>query len=162
MGNTITIGHNIINTQSNSVVLGNAAITKWGFGTNTTATNILEFNSAITTARLTSGGVWTNASDRNIKTNFDELDRKDILQRIMKLPITRWNYTKENYNNTHIGPTAQDFYQLFQTGDNDKTISTINPAGVALIGVQQLKNEVEELKKEIEVLKTMLKQCIKE
>ncbi len=161
-GNTISIGHNVTNTQSNSVVLGNAAITKWGFGTNTTAANILEFNSALTTARLTTGGVWTNASDRNIKTNFVELDKKDILHRIMQLPITRWNYTKENNDNTHIGPMAQDFYQLFQTGDNDKTISTIDPAGVALLGVQQLKNEVEELKKEIDVLKTMLKQLIKD
>lgn len=33
---------------------------------------------------------------------------------------------------------AQDFYKLFQTGTDDKTISTIDPAGVALIGVKQL------------------------
>src|SRR5262249_3979268 len=104
LNNTITIGHNISNSQSNSVVLGNTGITKWGFGVNVGAANILEFNSAVTTARLTTGGVWTNASDKNIKTNFSELDKADILDRIMQLPITRWNYKKENSNISHIGP----------------------------------------------------------
>jgi trimeric autotransporter adhesin len=159
--NTISIGHNATNTQSNSVVLGNSSITKWGFGTNASAANILEFNGAVTTARLTTGGVWTNASDKFIKTNFQELDPQDILQKIMLLPITRWNYMKESCSNTHIGPMAQDFYKLFQTGDNDKTISTIDPAGVALVGVQALKNEIEELKKEINELKMLIKQSRK-
>ncbi len=154
--NTITIGHNATNTQSNSVVLGNAAVSKWGFGVNAGAANVLEFNAAVTTARLTTGGVWTNASDKNIKTNFLTLDKKEVLSKIMQLQITRWNYKKENSNTTHIGPMAQDFYQLFKTGNDDKTISTIDPSGVALIGVQQLKNEVDVLKKELEELKKMI------
>jgi trimeric autotransporter adhesin len=152
--NTISIGYNVTNTQSNSVVLGNAAITKWGFGKNTSAASILEFVN--TTASLTTGGVWTNASDKNIKTNFVELNKNDILNKIMQLPITRWNYTKENSDNTHIGPMAQDFYRLFNTGNDDKTISTIDPAGVALLGVQQLKNEIDALKREIEELKKLM------
>ena len=155
--NTITIGHTATNTQSNSVVLGNGAITKWGFGVNAAAANVLEFNAAVTTARLTIGGVWTNASDKNIKANFTALDKKEVLNSIMQLPITRWNYLKETSNNTHIGPMAQDFYRLFNTGNDDKTISTIDPAGVALIGVQQLKNEIDELKKEISELKKLIK-----
>jgi hypothetical protein len=154
--NTITIGHNITNTQSNSVVLGNSNITKWGFGTNTTADNIIEFNNAITTARLTTGGVWVNASSEDIKENFSALDKKDILNKIMQLHIKRWNYKKEDRKITHIGPTAQNFYNLFQTGSDDKTISTIDPAGVALVGVQALQNEVESLKNEIEELKKII------
>ena len=118
--------------------------------------SILEFNNAVTTARLTTGGVWTNASDKFIKTNFIEIDKKEILDCIMKLPITRWNYKKENSSTTHIGPMAQDFYKLFNTGNDDKTISTIDPSGVALIGVQQLKSEIDELKKENEKLKNDL------
>jgi trimeric autotransporter adhesin len=159
--NTITIGHTATNTQSNSVVLGNAAITKWGFGVNAGAANVLEFNAAVTTARLTAGGVWTNASDKFLKTNFTALDKKEILNSIMQLPILRWNYLKEINSNTHIGPMAQDFYRLFNTGNDDKTISTIDPAGVALIGVQQLKNEIDELKKEIAQLKKIIKASAK-
>jgi trimeric autotransporter adhesin len=156
LSNTVTIGYNISNTQSNSVVLGNAAITKWGFGVNAGGANILEFNNAVTTARLTTGGVWTNASDKYIKTNFSTLDGKIILDKIMQLPVTRWNYLKENSSITHIGPMAQDFYRLFNTGNDDKTISTIDPAGVALVGVQQLKNEIEALKKIVADLQKQL------
>ena len=154
--NTVTIGHSISNSQNNSVVLGNGFITKWGFGTNATAANIVEFNSAVTTARLTTGGVWTNASDRFAKENINPLNKKEILNLIMLLPISRWNYKKESSNDTHIGPMAQDFYRLFNTGNDDKTISTIDPAGVALVGVQQLKSEIDDLKKEINDLKKII------
>lgn len=41
---------------------------------------------------------------------------------------------------------AQDFYALFNLGNDDKSISTIDPAGIALAGVQQLKKENDELK----------------
>jgi trimeric autotransporter adhesin len=157
LNNTVTIGHNISNTQSNSVVLGNAAITKWGFGANVAAANILEFNNAVTTARLTVGGVWTNASDKCIKTNFSVLDGKLVLDKIMQLPVTRWSYLKESGNISHIGPMAQDFYRLFGTGGDDKTISTIDPVGVALVGIQQLKNEINELKRVIADLQQDLK-----
>jgi trimeric autotransporter adhesin len=157
LANTITIGHNITNTQSNSVVLGNGSITKWGFGVNTGAANILEFNNAVTTARLTAGGVWTNASDKSLKTNFTPLNGADMLNRIMQLPLARWSYIKENNNITHIGPMAQDFYRLFKTGGDDKTISSIDPAGVALVGVQALKREIEELRQEVKELKTIIK-----
>lgn len=145
ISNATGIGYNANVTQSNSMVLGDVNVTKWGFGTNATAPNILEFVN--TTARLTTGGVWTNASDRNLKTNIQLVNGKDILNRIMQLPISRWNYKNQNSTTTHIGPMAQDFYKLFNTGGDDKTISSIDPSGVALAGIQQLKIEIEELKK---------------
>jgi hypothetical protein len=143
------------------MVFGNTSVTKWGFGINTTAANILEFNNTVTTARLTTGGVWTNASDYNVKTNFIPLNKQDILEKIAQLDISRWSYKKEAKNVSHIGPIAQQFYQLFGTGDSDKTISTIDPSGVALIGVQQLKTENENLKKRIEELEKKVALLIK-
>ncbi|NOT52556.1 MAG: hypothetical protein HOP10_14905 [Chitinophagaceae bacterium] len=154
--NASAIGNEATVNASNTMVFGNNSVNKWGFGVNTSAANILEFNNAITTARLTIGGVWTNASDRNLKNNFSELNKKDLLNRIMQLPVTRWSYIKENTMITHIGPMAQDFYQLFKTGGDDKTISSIDPAGVALAGIQQLKTEVDELKAEITALKKLI------
>lgn len=158
--NATGIGYNVTVSQNNSFVFGDANVTKWGFGTNTTAANILEFNSTVTTARLTTGGVWTNASDRNLKNNFTTLSGSDVLNRIMQLPVPRWSYKKEGSSVTHIGPMAQDFYQLFQTGGDDKTISSIDPSGVALIGIQELKKENDELRKELAAQKKMIEQLM--
>lgn len=147
--NSTALGYGADVIQSNSMVFGNSDVIKWGFATNATAGNILEFNSALTTARLTIGGVWTNASDRNLKTNFSTLNGTELLQKIKQLPVTRWSYIKEGNAITHIGPMAQDFYNLFAVGQDDKTISSIDPAGVALAGIQQLVKENEKLKKQL-------------
>jgi hypothetical protein len=40
---------------------------------------------------------------------------------------------------------AQDFYALFGLGANDTSISTIDPAGVALVGIQGLNRKFEQL-----------------
>jgi hypothetical protein len=54
---------------------------------------------------------------------------------------------------SYIGPFAKEFFTAFKTGD-DSTISTIDPSGVALIGIQQLSIENKELKSEVENLKS--------
>ncbi len=147
--NSTAIGFAADVIQSNSMVFGNDEVTKWGFGTNPAAGSILEFPPLLTTARLSIGGVWINASDRHVKTNFSVPDGQEMLDKIMQLPVTRWSYQKEGNKITHIGPMAQDFFNLFQTGEDDKTISTIDPSGVALLGVQQLKRENNDLRTEL-------------
>ena len=52
---------------------------------------------------------------------------------------------------------AEDFYRLFNVGNDEKYISTIDPAGVALAGIQQLTKENEELRKTIKQLMERLK-----
>jgi hypothetical protein len=111
-------------------------------------------------AMLTAGGVWTNASDKNLKENFRSVDGAELLRRIDHLPITRWNYKSESDDVTHIGPTAQDFVKAFGVGDNDKTISTIDPSGIALAAIKELhkenlslKGQVAHLQKQIDELK---------
>lgn len=111
-------------------------------------------------AYLSRGGTWTNASDRNLKENFRPVDGSDILRKIASLSVLRWNYKSENQSVTHIGPTAQDFNALFGVGNDTTAISTIDPAGVALAGVQELmkiieaqNNKIEELQSQISELK---------
>ena len=133
--NGIAIGYNALVTSSNTIRIGNTSINKIGIGKNCGATNILEFQS--TTAKLTTGGVWTNASDERIKNQKTELDKFEILDKITQLKIERWHYLADEEQITHIGPYAQDFYTQFKVGD-DTTISTIDPAGVALVGIQAL------------------------
>ncbi len=96
-------------------------------------------------AYVTSGGTWTNASDRNLKENFKDVDGQDILNKISELPITQWNYKSESATTTHIGPMAQDFFRIFNLGGSDTSISTIDPSGLALVGVQTLNSNLNAL-----------------
>ncbi len=72
--------------------------------------------------------------------------------KVNNLEVARWHYIADEQPVTHIGPFAKEFYEAFGTGD-DYSISTIDPSGVALIGIQQLSLENKALKKEVEELK---------
>jgi hypothetical protein len=115
-------------------------------GSNVTITNNKPIDTA-TTAYLSSGGTWTNASSRERKENFVALDPQEVLDKIDNLSIERWNYKAEDSSITHIGPVAEEFYAAFNTGgtEGDKSISTIDPAGVALLGIQGLSAKVKTL-----------------
>jgi hypothetical protein len=113
-------------------------------GTNVTVTNNYPISTQ-TGAYLSSGGTWTNASDRNLKENFTPVDPADILNKINTLPVTEWDYKTEGPAVKHIGPVAQDFYATFGLGNNNTSISTIDPAGIALIGIQALSKQVQNI-----------------
>lgn len=84
------------------------------------------------------GGDWTNASDRNLKENFNPIDNAQILSKIDGMAIESWNYKSEGKAVRHLGPVAQDFYTAFGLGHDDKHISTVDEGGVALAAVQEL------------------------
>lgn len=98
-------------------------------------------------AFLSDGGVWTNASSRELKENFATVSPETILEKINQLPIYQWNYKKEDMSVMHVGPTSEDFYNAFGlSGEKGKTsISTIDPAGVALAGIQALNQKLNSL-----------------
>ncbi|PIW59874.1 tail fiber domain-containing protein [Shewanella sp. CG12_big_fil_rev_8_21_14_0_65_47_15] len=78
-------------------------------------------------------------SDINKKENFQSINGIEILSAISKLAISKWNYKSQSAGEQHIGPMAQDFYQLFGLGgDDDKHISAIDSAGVSLAAIQAL------------------------
>ncbi len=110
------------------------------------------------------GFTWNNASDANSKENFQPVDGEDILDRIAELDITRWNYKGES-EAEHIGPTAQDFYKAFGVGGDDKTISTIDPSGIALAAIKELykkSKEVDELKVHLDELARQVEKMARE
>ncbi len=100
-------------------------------------------------AYVSDGGTWTNASSRDLKENFTDLNVDEILAKINQLNITQWNYKLEASSTVHIGPVAEEFYDLFKTGGSNKSISTIDPAGVALLGIQSLSKKIETLQSEM-------------
>jgi hypothetical protein len=105
-----------------------------------------------TTAYLSGGGTWVNASDVNRKENFAPVDSKEILERASRLAITTWNYRAEALEIRHLGPTAQDFSAAFGLGADDKHISTVDESGVALAAIQGLHELMEEQQNQIKAL----------
>ena len=114
------------------------------------ATNLLYMRNG---ARLTNGGVWTNASDRAAKANFDAVDSRQVLERVATMPIQTWNYRTEQESTRHMGPTAQDFYAAFSLGDSDKGIGTVDADGVALAAIQGLYELMQQKDAEIAALR---------
>lgn len=82
-------------------------------------------------------GSISSGSDRNIKENFQDLDSREILNKVLELPITRWNY-RDDPSAQHIGPVAQDFHSAFNLGSDDKFIAMVDADGVALAAIQGL------------------------
>lgn len=155
------IGYRAIVKTSNTMVFGDTAVNTWLFNSNAASGSnaaLVVGNNATNGngAYLTTGGVWTNASDRNKKENFQPLNENELLARIDQLPVTRWNY--KGLHEQHIGPVAQDFYRLFHVGGDDLTISTIDPSGIALAGIQGLHQKIKDQQTEIDSLKTELQQ----
>lgn len=96
------------------------------------------FLNTSTGATLTTGGVWTNASDRALKAGFAPVDTQAVLAGVLALPITTWHYTAEGAQIRHLGPVAQDFYAAFGLGASDTGIGTVDADGVALAAIQGL------------------------
>ncbi len=105
-----------------------------------------QFIATSTGAYLADGGTWTNSSDRNRKTNFQPIDPQAVLEKVISLPILRWNYKEEDENTLHLGPMAQDFHAAFGLGADDKHIATVDADGVALAAIQALAQENRSLK----------------
>jgi hypothetical protein len=86
--------------------------------------------------------MWQDNSDRNLKTNFESINPRDILDRVSKLKVQKWNYKADDKSFRHIGPVAQDFSAAFAIGYDNKHISALDENGVALAAIQGLAEEV--------------------
>jgi hypothetical protein len=118
-----------------------------------------KFLNTSTGGYLSDAGDWTNASDRNAKENFRRLDGEALLERIAQLPIMAWNYKADDDDVRHIGPVAQDFHALFEVGAEETSISTIDPAGIALAAIKELHRKtqrIDEQQREIDELRSQL------
>ena len=88
-------------------------------------------------AKCTSGGVWSNSCSGRLKNLDYEAQGNDILKKVLQLPIYVWNY-KSNPAETHVNPTAEDFYDLFQSGTSKENLAAFDLTGVALASIKTL------------------------
>lgn len=77
-------------------------------------------------------------SDRNLKTEFAEIDAAQVLHKVVALPITSWRYRKDGPEVRHLGPMAQDFFAAFGLWNSDTMIFPLDASGVSLAAIQGL------------------------
>jgi hypothetical protein len=117
-------------------------------------------------ATLSNGGTWTNASSRSFKEGFAAVDTLDVLNRLLALPITTWEYIG-SAEGLHLGPVAEDFKAAFGLAGDGQSIATVDADGVALAAIQglnakleaerdALKAENDELRSRLDRLEAML------
>ncbi|MFL7790922.1 MAG: tail fiber domain-containing protein, partial [Anaerolineae bacterium] len=99
-------------------------------------------------------GSWSSLSDRNAKENFQSVDPEYVLEQVVQMPVSTWNYIGEAEGIRHLGPMAQDFYAAFGLGDSERYINTLDADGVALVAIQGLYAKNQALEAEVSTLKT--------
>ena len=133
------------NLSTGVTIQSGASVSNWGQASAVISTS--------TGALLTTGGVWTNASDVNRKHLFENISGEDILMKLRTVPISRWSYRNEADNIRHIGPMAQDFYKAFGLGNDERSIGTVDADGIALASVKALEARTSKLAADFESLK---------
>jgi trimeric autotransporter adhesin len=109
-----------------------------------------------THAYLSSGGMWVDNSSRTLKHDFRPLNTQSVLVRIARLPIRSWSYKAEKPTVRHAGPTAEDFCTAFRLGLDNRHISAIDAAGIALAAIQALSREAITLQRANRALRARL------
>jgi hypothetical protein len=104
---------------------------------------------------------WNFYSDRALKEGFKSVDTEAVLDKVVGLPVSEWNY--KGYRQRHIGVMAQDFNAAFPLNDSTTTLNEADLHGVALAAIQGLNQKVEaqraenaELKARLEKLERLL------
>jgi hypothetical protein len=83
-------------------------------------------------------GCWSTCSDRDAKENFERVDTREVLEKLVATPVATWNYKAQGRAIRHIGVVAQDFYANFKVGGDEKRITTVDADGVAMAAIQGL------------------------
>ena len=94
-------------------------------------------------------GSWTTLSDRAAKTAIRSVNGREVLEKVVAMPLNTWQYKAQEEKYRHMGPMAQDFYAAFHLGESDKGIDTVDAEGVALAAIQGLHAELTEKNREM-------------
>ncbi|UYV14217.1 MAG: tail fiber domain-containing protein [Phycisphaera sp.] len=105
---------------------------------------------------LTALGLWISVSDRDKKTDFEEFDKQDLLEKVADLSVTTWMYKDDETGSRHIGPVAQDFYHAFGVGPDERHVAATDLSGVSLAAIQALYERVTALEAEVVSLRAQV------
>ncbi|NBB91771.1 MAG: hypothetical protein GVY32_01220 [Gammaproteobacteria bacterium] len=89
---------------------------------------------------VTANGVLLT-STREAKTDFHEIDEREILERLASLEISGWRYKHEDEQTVHIGPVAEEFQAVFGLSDG-RRLNMIDTTGIAFAAIKALDSEL--------------------
>jgi hypothetical protein len=95
---------------------------------------------------VTADGVMLT-STREAKTDFQDIDEGEVLDKLARLEIRQWRYKDEAQGTAHIGPVAEEFHEVFGLSD-DQRLNLIDTNGIAFAAIQALDEENEALRAE--------------
>ena len=90
-----------------------------------------------------------------MKENVAGVDPSAVLEQVVQIPVSTWNYIGEEAGVRHMGPMAQDFYAAFGLGDSERHINSLDADGVALASIQGLYGLSQEQAARIEELQAV-------
>jgi len=76
-------------------------------------------------------------SDRLLKQDIAPVDDQQIVDAVMRMPISEWSY-KSDPSIRHIGPMAQDFRAAFGLGKTDRAYDPVDAHGVTFAAIRGL------------------------
>jgi hypothetical protein len=93
-------------------------------------------------ASLTAGGVWTDASSRELKENITDLSTGEAMLALAELNPVKFSY-RDNPSENHVGFIAEDVPALVATGDR-KGLSPMDIVAMLTKVVQEQQKVVQE------------------
>lgn len=105
---------------------------------------------------ITAQGTVSGSSSRALKNNINIINGDAILRLISKLDVYSWSYIKDSGKITHIGPMAEEFFETFNVGIDNKHISPTDTSGISLAAIKALMDKLEMQDAKIAELETKL------
>jgi hypothetical protein len=143
--NRLYISNNASTPLLYGVFSATAAKNKVGIGTTSIAAGdtINVWNGA----HLTTGGVWTNASSRELKDNIRTLSSEDANRTLAGLSPVRYVY-KNSRDEEYVGFIAEDVPDLVATSDH-KSLSPMDIVAVLTTVTKEQKEEIAALRESL-------------
>jgi len=86
---------------------------------------------------------FQQSSSRSVKQAFKPIDEAEVLDKLLALEISEWEYTDPSVAGRHLGPVAEEFHELFGFGSSEKHIYPADMASVSLVAARQIQREAE-------------------
>ncbi|QSX36020.1 tail fiber domain-containing protein [Shewanella sedimentimangrovi] len=135
---------------------GTAQGSRWNFQLEKTTGKVLLSDDLDVGGNIVAQGTISPGSSRATKNNINLIDGHKILQTLTNLDIYSWSYIRDAGKIMHIGPMAEEFFDTFNVGVDNKHISPTDTSGISLAAIKALMEKLEDQNQKIESMQNEL------